>query len=383
MPREQRVAEALRHRLPRRAERALVAIERREDDGLARFERDAGRIGELLQRDDVRVQLADDRRDAIRIVTSVGPDARVHVVGRDPESRALCRHQPNSARRDGARLMAQTDESGGTPAARRRTRGAAGRPRRWSLRSTPTDAGARWRSRPPRPLSAAIAGAGRSPCRPCRSRTGRGPRRRADELSRRSPPTPGAARPRRPRRALPAAGRIDTIAGSSTASARPARSPGRPHSRSPPRPAIRAARPRPPRTAPNTTPAAIASSFQRDEREVRQHKDAGADPERRRQARRRLESGLNRGEFRAPDERRRRRCDGDGHREHDRRESRGEGNCARCRVDRRDQLGRPTCRTRSARPDRPQPAAPPTAALGSSAATRSGPACVGTARAHR
>ena len=71
------------HVLPRRAERTLIAIQHRQDHGTACFQGDAGRIRELLQRDDVRVELADDRRDAIGIVASVGADARVHVVGGD------------------------------------------------------------------------------------------------------------------------------------------------------------------------------------------------------------------------------------------------------------------------------------------------------------
>jgi hypothetical protein len=86
---EQRVAEAfglgLSRPLPCRAQGTLVAIERREDDGRARFHCNAGWIGELLQRDDVRVQFPDHRRHAIRIVPSVPPHTRVYVVGRDPK----------------------------------------------------------------------------------------------------------------------------------------------------------------------------------------------------------------------------------------------------------------------------------------------------------
>ncbi len=60
MPRQQRIAEALRHGLPRGTERALIAIQGCEHDGLACLERDAGRIGEFLQCDDVCIQLADN-----------------------------------------------------------------------------------------------------------------------------------------------------------------------------------------------------------------------------------------------------------------------------------------------------------------------------------
>ena len=84
MPCEERVAEAfLPLGVARWPQRALVAIQRREDDGAAGFQRDTGRIRELLQRHDVRIQFADDRGNAIRIVASVGADALVHVVGRD------------------------------------------------------------------------------------------------------------------------------------------------------------------------------------------------------------------------------------------------------------------------------------------------------------
>ena len=84
MPREERVAEALLlSRLPRRSQRAFVAAQSRQCDRTAILQRDARRVRELLQRDDVGVQFHDDLRDAIGILTSVTPHALVHVVGRD------------------------------------------------------------------------------------------------------------------------------------------------------------------------------------------------------------------------------------------------------------------------------------------------------------
>jgi hypothetical protein len=80
----QYVATPLRDGLPRRAQRTLVAVQRREHDGLPRFEGDTGRIGELLQRDDVCIELADHGGHALWIVAAVGADASVYVVGRDP-----------------------------------------------------------------------------------------------------------------------------------------------------------------------------------------------------------------------------------------------------------------------------------------------------------
>ena len=65
----------------------VIAIQRRQDDRAPRFERDAGGVGELLQRDDVGVQFGDHRGDAIRVVASVGADTRVHVVGGHPNRR--------------------------------------------------------------------------------------------------------------------------------------------------------------------------------------------------------------------------------------------------------------------------------------------------------
>ena len=133
MARKQRVAEAFRHGLPRpvscRAQRALIAIERREDDGRARFQCDAGWVRELLQRDDVRVQLPNHGRHAIRIVTSVSPHTCVHVVGRDPERRGAATSRTPLGR-DGWRPPGQTDESGETLAAPMPTRTAA-RLRQW------------------------------------------------------------------------------------------------------------------------------------------------------------------------------------------------------------------------------------------------------------
>jgi hypothetical protein len=90
--REQRVAEALRDRLPRRTQGALIGVEHREEDGFARFQRHAGRVGELLQRDDVGVQFADDPHHAIWIVASIPAHAGVHVIGRDPEFQGRRRH---------------------------------------------------------------------------------------------------------------------------------------------------------------------------------------------------------------------------------------------------------------------------------------------------
>ena len=101
MPREHCVAEAFHRGLPWplscRTQSTLVAIECRKEDGVARFQRDAGWIRELLKRDDVCVEVPYHGRDPIGIVTSVSPDAGVHVVGRDPKRRPRG-HQPNSAR---------------------------------------------------------------------------------------------------------------------------------------------------------------------------------------------------------------------------------------------------------------------------------------------
>jgi hypothetical protein len=86
VPGEQRVAEAqVGHGLSCRFQRTLIAVEQRQDHGLARFQRNAGGVGELLQRHNVCVELADDHRDAIRIVPAIGSHAPVHVVGRDPQ----------------------------------------------------------------------------------------------------------------------------------------------------------------------------------------------------------------------------------------------------------------------------------------------------------
>jgi hypothetical protein len=101
MAREQGVAKAFRNGLSRpvpcRAERALIAIERRENDRCPCFQCDAGWVREFLQRNDIGVQLGDDGRDAIRIVTPVSPHTRVHVVSRDSKRRRRA-HYPNSAR---------------------------------------------------------------------------------------------------------------------------------------------------------------------------------------------------------------------------------------------------------------------------------------------
>ena len=91
MTREQRVAEAfcfcLSRPLPCRAQRALIPIERGEDDWRARFQCHAGWIGELLQRDDVRVQLRDHGRHPIGVLTPIPAHTGVYVVGRHPERR--------------------------------------------------------------------------------------------------------------------------------------------------------------------------------------------------------------------------------------------------------------------------------------------------------
>ena len=145
----------LRHGLPGRSERALIAVERRQDDRTARFERDAGRIGELLQRDDVGVELGDDGGNALRIVASVGADARVHVVGRDAKRGRGGRTQPNSAR---ARWLA-TDGANWRIRSRVRTSAAScdeeRSPRRWSISAFDSDGSSSvWRSSAPRPASA-------------------------------------------------------------------------------------------------------------------------------------------------------------------------------------------------------------------------------------
>ena len=90
---QERVAEAFRHGFSRtlscRPERALITIERRENNWRPRFQSNAGWIRELLQRDDVRVEVGDHCRHTIGIVPSVPPHARVHVVGCDPKRRML------------------------------------------------------------------------------------------------------------------------------------------------------------------------------------------------------------------------------------------------------------------------------------------------------
>ena len=75
MASEERVAEALRDVLPRGSQRTRIAIQRRQDDRDPRLERNAGGVGELLQRDDVGVELRDHRGDTLRVVASVGADA--------------------------------------------------------------------------------------------------------------------------------------------------------------------------------------------------------------------------------------------------------------------------------------------------------------------
>ncbi len=97
MTRQQGVPEAPGGDLARRPEGAFVPVQRDELDGLPGLDRDARGVGELLQRHDVRVQFADDGGDAIRIVTPVGADTGVDVVGGDSQARAGRPHQPNSA----------------------------------------------------------------------------------------------------------------------------------------------------------------------------------------------------------------------------------------------------------------------------------------------
>ena len=98
MARQQCIAKALGYRAAGTvtcgAQRARIPIQRRQDHRLARFDRDARWIRELLQRDDVGIQLCDDRRDAIGIVAAISSYTRVDVVGCDPQRR---RHYPNSA----------------------------------------------------------------------------------------------------------------------------------------------------------------------------------------------------------------------------------------------------------------------------------------------
>ena len=117
---------------------------------------------------------------------------------------------------------------------------------------------------------------------------------------------------------------------------------------------------RPPRRAPKTTPAAIAST------------SSGISARspgrtRRRQARRSTagpawrQERPGRLELRPPDERR--RCRSDGEREHDRRESRTEGDCGGPSRRPPAPAGRPMHRSRSARRDRRQLAAPLTAGV--------------------
>jgi len=61
MSSEQGVAEAfLPLRVTRGSERTLITIHGGENHGAAGFQRHAGRVGELLQGDDVRVQFAHD-----------------------------------------------------------------------------------------------------------------------------------------------------------------------------------------------------------------------------------------------------------------------------------------------------------------------------------
>ena len=247
MAREQRVAEALRHGLPRRAERALIAIERRQTTG--------GRVSSATLAGYVNSCSATMSASsspmtdghAIGIVAAVGPDARVHVVGRDPDSRGA------------PQAISQTPPARGD----RETDGANCRIRR-NVRSpaasaTSSSAGARSViSRVRRRTGAAASGEAAAQTAE-RGDDRRQPDHGAGQVGRERHAA-GAAEQmhragardrrqaqhdrRRPRRALRAAERIDTTAGSSTVSARPVRSPGPPHSRSLPRPVTRAARPR-------------------------------------------------------------------------------------------------------------------------------------------
>src|SRR5678810_1062611 len=84
MASKERVTKALRDVLTCWSERTCIAVQRRQDDRTACLERDAGRIGEFLQGDDVGIELGDDRCDAFRVVASVSADARVHVVRSHP-----------------------------------------------------------------------------------------------------------------------------------------------------------------------------------------------------------------------------------------------------------------------------------------------------------
>ena len=223
---------------------------------------------------------------------------------------------------------------------------------------------------------------GRSPCQPCRPRTERVRHRRADARIPRSPPTRAAGRSRRPRLALRAAGSTDTIAGSSTVSGRPARSRGRRNSRRPQQSAIRAARRDRREAAPNTTPAAIASTSSgisaRLARTNAPTPIQSVDEQVRHGGEQRPGRPGTPAARRTPtmSQRWRARCTIAGI------QKRSGLRPAR-RVDRRNQLGRPMHRIRSARRDRRRPAAPPSAGLRRRRAARSGPACGRRRPAHR
>ncbi len=83
MASEERVPKTLRDVLTRRSERTHIAVQRRQHDWAACLERDAGRIREFLQGDDVGIELGDDRCHAVRIVAPISADARVNVVRSD------------------------------------------------------------------------------------------------------------------------------------------------------------------------------------------------------------------------------------------------------------------------------------------------------------
>src|SRR5688500_1382630 len=162
MARQQCVAETFGHRFSRpvscRAQRARITVEHCQHNRLACLQRNTRRVGNLLQRDDIGIQLSDHRCHAIGIVAPVSAHARVYVVGRDAQ-RPGRYHQPNSAlvrwldKADANRRINTTART--APAIATSTTAA-------PIVANPFDSvgfNSVWRSRLPSPLSAAMAGA--------------------------------------------------------------------------------------------------------------------------------------------------------------------------------------------------------------------------------
>src|SRR5688500_861959 len=160
--RQQCVAETFGHHFFRavscRAQRACITVERCQHDRLACLQRNARRVRELLERDYIGVQLSDHGGHAIGIVASVSTHARVYVVSRNTQ-RPRRHHHPNSA------LVRWLDTATANWRINTIARSAATKATSSTaapIVANPFDSvglSSVWRSRFPKPLSAATAGA--------------------------------------------------------------------------------------------------------------------------------------------------------------------------------------------------------------------------------